>query len=235
MRLGCVTTTRPATTLGDRGWDQGRLAGARRCLDHRDSASAKRLGESGQARGDREVGRRGEQVAQRVGHSCSVPDAHLRTRLRDTPLRACARCPCVDVARRDAQYLVEAFAAREPPSVVDAENDPSHGLAGHEVAHRLRRLAQGKVRSTTTRSWLALHETAQAWPSAPACPVTRTTRRAAGGTPQSVPRVRGGAGCCRASGVPSPRMRRARSGCSCLAGPVRGGSPGRSGCRARRR
>ena len=71
--------------LGDRGRDQGRLAGARRCLDHRDSAGAKRLGESGQARGDREVGRRGEQVAQRVGHSCSVPDAHRRARVRGTP------------------------------------------------------------------------------------------------------------------------------------------------------
>ena len=73
--------------LGDRGWDQRRLAGARRCVDHRDSASAKCLRESGQTHGDREVGRRGEQVAQRVGHSCSVPDAHLRTRLRDTRLR----------------------------------------------------------------------------------------------------------------------------------------------------
>ncbi len=61
--------------LGDRGRDQGRLAGARRCVDHRDSASAKRLDESGQASCDREVRRRGEQVAQRVGHSCSVPDA----------------------------------------------------------------------------------------------------------------------------------------------------------------
>ncbi len=67
--------------LGDRGWDQGRLAGARRCLDHRDPASAQRLDEGGQARGDREVRRRGEQAAQRVGHPCSVPDAHLRTGL----------------------------------------------------------------------------------------------------------------------------------------------------------
>lgn len=71
----------------DRGWDQRRLARARRCLDHRDSASAKRLDEVGQARGDREVGRRREQVAQRVGHSCSVPDSHLWSRLRDTHLR----------------------------------------------------------------------------------------------------------------------------------------------------
>ena len=43
--------------------------------------------ERGQARGDWEVGRRREQVAQRVGHSCSVPDAHLRTRLRDIRLQ----------------------------------------------------------------------------------------------------------------------------------------------------
>ena len=63
----------PGDDVGDRGWDQGRLAGARRSVDHRDSAGAKRLVESGQARGDREVRRRGEQVAQRVGHSCSLP------------------------------------------------------------------------------------------------------------------------------------------------------------------
>jgi hypothetical protein len=47
----------------------------------------KRLDEWGQARGDWEVGRRREQVAQRVGHSCSVPDAHLWTRLRETRLQ----------------------------------------------------------------------------------------------------------------------------------------------------
>ena len=76
----------PRDDPGDRGWHQRRLAGARRCLDDRSPASANRLDESGQARSDREVGRRGEQVAQRVGHSCSVPDSHLWTRLRDTRL-----------------------------------------------------------------------------------------------------------------------------------------------------
>ena len=45
--------------LGDRGWDQGRLAGAGRCVDHRDSLRAKRLTESSKTCSDREVGRRG--------------------------------------------------------------------------------------------------------------------------------------------------------------------------------
>lgn len=77
----------PLHEPGHRGWDQRRLAGARRCLDHRDSARAQRLDEWREPRGDREVGRRGEQAAQRVGHPCSVPDARMRVRLRDTCLR----------------------------------------------------------------------------------------------------------------------------------------------------
>src|SRR5690606_11123783 len=62
----------------DRGRDQRGLAGARRRVDDREAASAQRVVERRQTRGDREVGRCREEAAQRAGHPCSLPDGTRR-------------------------------------------------------------------------------------------------------------------------------------------------------------
>ncbi len=92
----------------------------------------------------------------------------------------------------------------------------------------------GNVRSTAMRACRS-RGAGSAWSSARACPVTRTSRRAARGPPPSAPPARGASGCCRPSGVPSPRRRRARSARRHRPAPGLAGSTRRSGCRVRRR